>query len=82
MLFQDLDVVEKYDGIWACSSILHLSLDELILKQAAASFRNVGQSEDYGFFDWKHKYTDKSLIFASVATLGDSLENICLGLLL
>ena len=24
MLFQDLDAVGIYDGIWACSSILHL----------------------------------------------------------
>lgn len=29
MLFSDLDVVEEYDGIWACSSILHLSSSEL-----------------------------------------------------
>ena len=30
MLFQELDVVNKYDAIWACSSILHLSKVELI----------------------------------------------------
>ncbi len=29
MLFQELDEVNKYDGIWACSSILHLSKEEL-----------------------------------------------------
>ena len=29
MLFQELDEYEKYDGIWACSSILHLSETEL-----------------------------------------------------
>lgn len=29
MLFQELDDVEEYDGIWACSSILHLPKDEL-----------------------------------------------------
>lgn len=29
MLFQELAEVEKYDGIWACSSILHLPLNEL-----------------------------------------------------
>lgn len=29
MLFQELDETEIYDGIWACSSILHLSLPEL-----------------------------------------------------
>jgi len=30
MRFQDLAEVEKYDGIWACSSILHLSINELV----------------------------------------------------
>ena len=30
-LFQDLSAHGLYDGIWACSSILHLPLDELIL---------------------------------------------------
>lgn len=29
MLFQDLDEAEKYDGIWACASILHLNKTEL-----------------------------------------------------
>ena len=29
MLFSDLSEVDKYDGIWACSSILHLSKSEL-----------------------------------------------------
>lgn len=29
MLFQELEVKEKYAGIWACSSILHLPKDEL-----------------------------------------------------
>ena len=43
---------------------------EEILKQAAVSFRNVRHSDDYGFFYGKQKDTDKSVIFASVATLG------------
>lgn len=29
MLFQELSEVSEYDGIWACSSILHLPQDEL-----------------------------------------------------
>ena len=29
MLFQELAEVDKYDGIWACSSILHLPPNEL-----------------------------------------------------
>ena len=29
LLFCELDDINTYDGIWACSSILHLSIDEL-----------------------------------------------------
>lgn len=29
MLFQELEETEKYDGIWACASILHLRREEL-----------------------------------------------------
>ena len=31
MLFQELDDIDTYDGIWACSSILHLPKNELLL---------------------------------------------------
>ena len=30
LLFDELEAVEKYDGIWACASILHLAWDELV----------------------------------------------------
>ncbi len=50
--------------------VLFVAHREEILKQAAVSFRNVRNSEDYGFFDGKRKDTDKSVIFASVSTLG------------
>ena len=51
-------------------SVLFVAHREEILQQAAVSFQNVRQSDDYGFFDGKHKDTDKAVIFASVATLG------------
>ncbi len=50
--------------------VLFVAHREEILKQAAVSFRNVRNSDDYGFFYGKQKDTDKSVIFASVATLG------------
>ena len=39
MLFEDLDEKEIYDGIWACSSILHLAygeLEDVFIKMARA----------------------------------------------
>ena len=44
LLFQELDAQEKYDGIWACSSILHLEKTELrpVLKKMADALRPDG----------------------------------------
>ncbi len=55
MFFQDLAEVDKYDGIWACSSILHLPIDELkeVMKKMAAALKENGiiyTSFKYGFF--------------------------------
>lgn len=50
--------------------VLFVAHREEILKQAAVAFSNVRKSSDYGFFYGKHKDRDKSMIFASVATLG------------
>ena len=50
--------------------VLFVAHREEILKQAAVSFKNVRHSDDYGFFYGKQKDIDKSVIFASVATLG------------
>ena len=56
MLFEELDEAEKYDGIWACSSILHLSkiaLTDVLKKMAAALKYNgvVYTSFKYGDFE-------------------------------
>ena len=60
MLFQELDEKDRYDGIWACSSILHLSKDELkrvIIKMAEALKSNgiLYTSFKYGTFEGKRK---------------------------
>ena len=52
--------------------VLFVAHKEEILRQAAESFQNVRKSDDYGFFDGNEKCTDKSVVFASVATLGKS----------
>lgn len=50
--------------------VLFVAHREEILQQAAVSFQNVRNSDDYGFFNGDQKSTDRSVIFASVATLG------------
>lgn len=44
MLFQELNAHGTYDGIWACSSILHLPKDELkaVLKKMADALKENG----------------------------------------
>lgn len=55
MLFEELEEIEKYDGIWACSSILHLSKKalEIVLRKMAAALKENGviyTSFKYGDF--------------------------------
>lgn len=56
MLFQELDEQEKYDGIWACSSILHLPIEELgsVLNKMSVALKLQGiiyTSFKYGTFE-------------------------------
>lgn len=56
MLFQQLDEQEKYDGIWACASILHLPLQELesVLNKMVRALKPKGiiyTSFKYGIFE-------------------------------
>lgn len=56
MLFQDLDAQNQYDGIWACSSILHLPKKELktVLKKMSDALKENGivyTSFKYGEFE-------------------------------
>lgn len=55
MYFNELFIVNKYDGIWACSSILHLSLDDLVdvFKRMSKALKDEGiiyTSFKYGDF--------------------------------
>lgn len=55
MFFQELSAVEKYDGIWACSSILHLPIDDLaeVMRKMVIALKKNGiiyASFKYGIF--------------------------------
>lgn len=55
MFFDELSEVEKYDGIWACSSILHLTVEELtdVMKKMVIALKPDGiiyTSFKYGTF--------------------------------
>lgn len=79
MLFQELKEVEKYNGIWACSSILHLSkreLKDVIFKMKAALKKNgiIYVSFKYGTFEGERNgryFTDMT-----EKSFGELLKNI------
>ena len=56
MLFDELDEVELYDGVWACASILHVAKKQLpdIIKKIAIATKKSGvlyTSFKYGDFE-------------------------------
>lgn len=79
MLFQELDAVDRYDGIWACSSILHLKVAELndVLKKISLALKDNGiayVSFKYGTFEGERNgryFTDMT-----EATFAKVLEDV------
>lgn len=69
MLFEELDDTDKYDGIWACASILHLNKATLedVLKKMAKALKHDGviyTSFKYGDYEGERKerhFTDFTL---------------------
>ncbi|MBQ6886995.1 MAG: class I SAM-dependent methyltransferase [Lachnospiraceae bacterium] len=56
IFFRELEEVDKYDGIWACSSILHLPIDELadVMRKMMVALKENGviyTSFKYGTFE-------------------------------
>lgn len=83
IFFQNLSETDKYDGIWACSSILHLPVEELtgvMLKMAVALKKNgiIYTSFKYGTFAGERNgrfFTDMTEeTFAKFLTRIDDLE--------
>ena len=79
MYFHELSAVEKYDGIWACSSILHLPMEELedVMKKMQKALKPNGiiyTSFKYGTFSGERNgrfFTDMT-----EETFGELLEKI------
>ncbi len=83
MLFEELAVADKYDGIWACSSILHLPIDKLVKvmqKMTTALKKNsiIYTSFKYGNFSGERNgrfFTDMTeTTFADLLQGVDGLE--------
>jgi SAM-dependent methyltransferase len=57
MRFQDVDAVERYDGIWCCASLLHVSEAELpgVMTKLAIALKPGG----VGYLSFKHGYGER-----------------------
>ena len=79
MLFQELSTKEKYDGIWACSSILHLPKDELadVMHKITTALKPNGiiyTSFKYGTFSGERN--DRYFTDMNEAAFADFISNI------
>ncbi len=54
MLFDELEAVEKYDGIWACASILHLGWADLVVVMRKMVRAVKGEGVIYTSFKYGH----------------------------
>lgn len=84
-LFNELSEVQKYDAVWACSSILHASSDELviIIKKIWTALKDNGifyTSFKYGTFEGERNgryftdMTEKSLSALLTKVRGFNIE--------
>ncbi|MFP3523861.1 class I SAM-dependent methyltransferase [Pantoea sp. SIMBA_072] len=57
MRFQDVDAVERYDGIWCCASLLHVSKAELpgVMTKLAMALKPGG----VGYLSFKHGHGER-----------------------
>lgn len=80
LLFQDLNEVEKYDGIWACASILHLKKNELpdVLQKMSRAVKPNGiiyMSFKYG--DFEGLRNERYFTDLTEATAQELLQSLC-----
>lgn len=79
MLFTELDESEKYDGIWACSSILHLNKTTLkdVLKKMSTALKGNGiiyTSFKYG--DFEGERNDRYFTDFTLETFQDYIQEV------
>lgn len=79
ILFQELDEQEKYDGIWACASILHLSKEELSVvldKMIAALKKNGIIYTSFKYDDFEGERNGRYFIDFTVESFKEFIENV------
>ena len=79
MLFEELDAVEEYDGIWACASILHVEkkqLPDIFRKMAAALKENGTLYASFKYGDFEGVRNGRFFTYLTEETLGELIKVI------
>ena len=79
MLFEDLDAIEKYDGIWACASILHVEKMQLpdILRKMGHATKNGGVVyESFKYGDFEGVRNGRFFTYLTEESFGDLLKSV------
>ena len=79
MLFEELDEYEKYDGIWACSSILHLdkrALKDVLKKMAVALKANGVVYTSFKYGDFEGERNGRYFVDFTQETFGEFIREV------
>lgn len=79
MLFEELDAVEEYDGVWACASILHVEkkqLPDIFRKMAAALKENGTLYASFKYGDFEGVRNGRFFTYLTEETLGELIKVI------
>lgn len=79
MLFQELTEVEKYDGIWACASILHVKkaeLPDIIRKMSLATKENGIIYVSFKYGDYEGERNGRYFTDMTEETFNELLQKI------
>ena len=79
MFFEELDECEKYDGIWACSSILHLdkrALKDVLKKMLAALKANGVVYTSFKYGDFEGERNGRYFVDFTQETFGEFIREV------
>lgn len=79
MLFEELNAIEKYDGIWACASILHVEkkqLPDVMQKMAIATKKGGVVYASFKYGDFEGVKNGRFFTYLTEESFGELLKNI------
>ena len=79
MLFEELDEVELYDGVWACASILHVEkkqLPDIIKKIASATKKGAVVYTSFKYGQFEGVRNGRFFTYLTKESFGEVLRNV------